>query len=416
MSHLLLLEVPGGNDFAVLEDAVRAGHDATLFTGDLAHYRQQGEMTQESLALAREIVEVKPFDYAVFEKAALSVHARHPFDAILCLIDIRMIEASLLAEKLGLRFLNPATARIMRDKFTVREILARKGVRQPNFALAQTIDQLRNAIEKIGCPVLVKPSDGYGSQNVSVVNSEEDLDMLIDNFERFTLHPTDYGLGVQASNRFSVEKYIRGHMIGCDVFSNDRERALLGINDKMMFPPPSFAMRGSCFPSDRYDTKAIRDYAFQILDAVDFNFGAAHIEMIVADDGPYLVEVNPRLVSAQIPYQMNYALERSVYVDLINLHLGVPLTVLRDLEPRWFSVIRWFTADRASSLASVEVPQHVEESICRVVIFKKSGDPVRPPINNGDRLGYVIAIGRTQAAAEQIADRFVRETIITYRN
>jgi predicted ATP-grasp superfamily ATP-dependent carboligase len=52
-------------------------------------------------------------------------------------------------------------------------------------------------------------------------------------------------------------------------------------------------MRGSCFPSDRYDTAAIRDYAFRILDAISFDFGAARIELIVAEDGPYLVEVNP---------------------------------------------------------------------------------------------------------------------------
>jgi hypothetical protein len=49
-------------------------------------------------------------------------------------------------------------------------------------------------------------------------------------------HPTDYGLGVHANNRFSVEQYIRGHMIGCDVFTAERERILLGINDRLMIP------------------------------------------------------------------------------------------------------------------------------------------------------------------------------------
>jgi len=242
------------------------------------------------------------------------------------------------------------------------------------------------------------------------VYSDENLALLVNAFERLALQPTDYGLGVHASNRFSVEKYIRGHMIGCDVFSNQQERVLLGINDKMMFPPPSFAMRGSCFPSDRYDTESIRNYAFQILDAVDFNFGAAHIEMIVAEDGPYLVEVNPRLVSAQIPFQMGYALERSIYLDLINLHLGLSLADLRNIQPRLFGVIRWITADRPGILASIDAPERADESICRVVIFKAPGDPVRPPINNGDRIGYVIAVCNTQAAAERIADRYIQET------
>jgi biotin carboxylase len=414
MAHLLLIEVPGGNDFTVLEDAVDLGHQVTFFTADLAHYRKQGEATQRRLALAREIIDVQPFDYAEFERRACLVHSSHPFDAVLCLIDIRLVEASLIAEKLGLRFLNPATTRMMRDKFSVRQRLATREVRQPGFAVAETAGELRQAVAEIGYPVLVKPSDGYGSQNVSVVFSEADLSKLTDALEALTLKPTDYGLGVRAGNRFSVEEYVRGHMIGCDVFSNKTERVFLGINDKLMFPPPSFAMRGSCFPSDRYDVSAIEQYAFEILDAVNFDFGACHIEMIVARDGPYLVEVNPRLVSAQIPHQMGYALERSIYADLINLHLGLPIASLRDLKRHWFSAIRWFTADRPGILASIQLPEDLDEAIRRVVLFKESGDALRPPVHNGDRIGYVIAVGNTQAAAEAVADRCVGDTRIIF--
>ena len=412
MAHLLLLEVPGGNDFSILEDAVGAGHDVTFFTGDLDHYRRQGEATQSRLALARHVIEVRPFDYPGLQRAALSAAGRRAFDAILCLVDIRMVEASRLAAALGLRFLNPATTRMMRDKFSVRDALATKGVHQPRFALAQGPDEIRKAVASIGFPTLVKPSDGYGSQNVSVLNSQHDLVALLEALHGLTLQPTDYGLGVRANNRYSVEQYVSGHMIGCDVFSNEQERVLLGINDKLMFPPPSFAMRGSCFPSQRYDTAAIRDYAFAILDAVDFDFGAAHIEMIVAEDGPYLVEVNPRLVSAQIPYQMSYALERSINLDLIDLHLGLPLAGLRDIKPRRFAAIRWITADHPGEIASVELPERADDAICRVVLFKTAGDEVRPPLNNADRIAYVITIGDTQLAAEQIADRYVRDTTV----
>ncbi len=412
MAHLLLLEVPGGNDFSVLEDAVGAGHSVTFFTGDLDHYRRQGEETQSRLALAREVVEVKPFDYPGFERVALSTSGHHAFDAILCLVDIRMIEASLLAEKLGLRFLNATTTRMMRDKFSVRNALAKKGVKQPKFALAASRDEIREAVDKIGFPALVKPSDGYGSQNVSVIHSQADLTGLLEALGGLATQPTDYGLGVRSNNRYSVEQYVRGHMIGCDVFSNEQERVLLGINDKRMFPPPSFAMRGSCFPSENYHTSTIRDYAFQILDAVNFDFGAAHIEMIVAEDGPYLVEVNPRLVSAQIPYQMSYALERSINLDLINLHLGLPLAGLRDIKPSRYAAIRWIVADCPGEIASIELPKRADDAVCRVVLFKNAGDTVRPPLNNADRIAYVIAIGDSQVAAEQIADRYVRESKI----
>ena len=412
MSHILLLEVPGGNDFTVLDDAVAMGHQVTFVTGDLAMYQSQGEMTRTALGRARQVVEVRPFDYAALEREILAIHAACPFDAVLCILDIRMIDASRIAERLGLRFLNVATTRMTRDKVSVRQALGRRGVRQPGFALAESTDDLRCAVREIGFPALVKPSDGYGSQNISVVFSEADLDGLIRSVADLARNPADYGLGVRANNRFSVEQYIRGHMIGCDVFTGRDDRVFLGINDKLMFPPPSFAMRGSCFPSGRYDTAAVRDYAFQVLDAIGFDFGAAHIEMIVDRTGPWLVEVNPRLVSAQIPFQMGYALERSVYADLINLHLGLPLHDLHALRPRWFSAIRWIVAPRPGVLRSVELPREPAPEVRRVVLFKAPNDAVVPPLSNGDRMGYVIAVGLTQAAAEQVADGYVQASVV----
>ena len=412
MAHILLLEVPGGNDFTVLEDAAAMGHQVTFFTADAGFYQCQGGAVTTAMALSREVVEVQPYSYAALEQRAREVHRQRPFDAIVCILDIRMIDASLLARALGLRFLNPATTRMARDKFSVREALARHGVRQPAFALAESSNDLRRAAAAIGYPVLVKPSDGYGSQNVTAVFSDTDLEALIRSREAGAGQSADYGLGVRANNRLSVEQYVRGRMIGCDVFTSEQGRILLGINDKLMFPPPSFAIRGSCFPSDHYDTPAIRDYAFQILDAIGFDFGAAHIEMIVAGDGPYLVEVNPRLVSAQIPFQMGYALQRSIYTDLIDLHLGRPMTGLQETGARWFSAIRWIVADRPGRLAAIELPPKAGACIRRVALFKVPGDEVRPPLSNGDRIGYAIAVGESQAEAERSADAYVQDSIV----
>lgn len=84
----------------------------------------------------------------------------------------------------------------------------------------------------------------------------------------------------------------------------------------------------------------IRAYVCQILDLLQFDWGAADTELLMTEHGPYLVAVNPRLVGAQIPHLLAYAFDRSIYADLIDLHLGLPLTALRELKPRWFSVSR----------------------------------------------------------------------------
>jgi biotin carboxylase len=238
-----------------------------------------------------------------------------------------------------------------------------------------------------------------------------DLDAFCIGFETQQLHPTDYGLGVHANNRFSVERYIEGTLIGCDVFSDGTERILLGVNEKLMFPTPSFAIRGSQFPSSRFATDAVRDYAFALLDAVDYDFGPAHIEMIVADGVPHLVEINARLVSAQIPFQMGYALGRSIYIDLIDLHLGIPIKAMLPFDRVGISVIRWIVADRSGTLEALHLPEP-DANIKRVTLFKQLGDAVRPPISYGDRIGYVIATAATAATATLSADTYVEDAIL----
>ena len=412
MAHILLIDVPGGNDFTVLEDALAVGHQVTFFTSDLSHYQRQGEGSKRLLESARKIIEVNPFSYDRFEGEVLAAHEQAPFDAVICLIDIRQIEASQIAERLGVRYLNPQTARLMRDKFNVRKQLAEVGIRQPAFAFADDVAGVREAVAKVGFPVVIKPADGYGSQNVSIMWSSDDLEVFCLGFERTQSIPADYGLGVSANNRFSVEQYIEGALIGCDVFSDGKERFLLGVNKKLMFPLPSFAIRGGHFPSHNFDTGMLRDYAFAILDAVNFDFGAAHIEMIVSDGVPYLVEVNARLVSAQIPFQMGYALERSIYVDLMDLHLGVAICDMPPFHARWVSAIRWIVADRPGTLEAVDLPEEPGSGIRRVVLFKIFGDAVRPPITNGDRIGYVIATAATAGNAAALAEAYVARSAV----
>ena len=353
MTHILLFDVPGGNDFTVMDDAIELGHEVTFCTNDRDHYRRQGAATEAALSRCREILETPAHASAVLEQQLIERHTQQPFSALLCLIDIRIIEASRIARRLGLPFLNPTTAEQLRDKFTVREKLAEHGLRQPRFALAQSLQDLPHDMETVGFPALIKPSDGYGSQNVTVLFREDQLATYMERFAQILQTPTPYGLGVSSNNRFLVEEYLRGSMIGCDLFCDSRRRLFLGINDKLLFPPPSFSFRGSCFPSNRFDEKAIQDYAFQILDVMEFDFGATHIEMMVTEEGPHLVEINPRLVSAQIPYLMGYAFGRSLYTDLIQLHLGVPVENWPPFERQWYSAIRWIVADRPGELTSI---------------------------------------------------------------
>ena len=406
MSHLLIVELPGGNDTDILTAALEGGHRFTFLTADPGYYATQTEVAG-LLARAEAVIAVPDFALATVTAA----HRADPFDAILCLQDLRSVEAAQIAAALGLRFVNPATAALARDKAAVRARLAEAGIAQPPTRLVHGPDELLTEVAAMGLPLIVKPVDGFGSQNIFALRSEADLAALQRVPDLIAAGPGTYGLGVVARGAMLVERLLDGVVVGCDTMSAGGRHVLLGVNEKLFFPAPSFAIRGGCFTSHCGQFGEIEATAFRLLDAIGFDHGATHIELMLTADGPQLIEINPRLVGARIPRLVSAALGRSVHADLIDLHLTGHLPALASAP--MYAVTRWFAAEKAGTLASITLPR-LDDALCYAGadMVARPGDAVGPPYDNADRLGCVRTCGPDRAAAEAWAERLIADTVI----
>ena len=404
MSHLLIVELPGGNDTDIFAAALHAGHRFTLLTADARHYRAQAEVAPW-LARAEAVIEVPGF--AIGD--AMASIASCKFDAIVCLQDLRIVETALIAQALGLRHLNPATASLARNKAAVRSRLADAGIAQPPYAVTTGREDLIATVDRLGLPLIVKPVDGFGSQHIFALHDAADLVLLRALAGPVAAGPGDYGLGVAAQGQLLVERLFDGTLIGCDTMSADGHHVLLGVNEKLFYPPPSFAICGGCLTTNAGQFGALESWLFAVLDAIGFDHGAAHVEVMLTADGPQLVEVNPRLVGARIPRLISAARARSAHADLIDLHLHGRLP---KLTPPMHAVTRWLTAPRAGRLAAVTVQQQSDPALVEVMLLARPGDTVRPPLDNADRLGFVMTWGTDRAAIEALAERIVEATHI----
>jgi biotin carboxylase len=296
----------------------------------------------------------------------------------------------------------------MRDKYSVRCQLSEKGIEQLPFELALSNQDLKAAVDRLGLPVLIKPADGYGSQNIVLLRDPEDIDPFLSPLDDLLPCHADYGLGVYANDRLVVERYMEGAMIGCDTLTVNGEHRLLGIHEKLFFNPPSFAIRGGCFTPRCTAFEAIERYVFAVLDAVEFDWGAAHTELMLTENGMHVIEINPRLVGAKIPRLVSYALNRSLHEDVIAVHLGEP--VYQSETPSLVAVTRWIVAHQPGVLEQIECPPWNDPRIRCVELLKKTREFVQPPFNNGDRLGYVMVCGEHRGEVEHLAERFIHET------
>jgi biotin carboxylase len=341
---------------------------------------------------ARAVIGIEPFDDPRLERAALALHTAHPIDAVICLIDIRLVEAARLARRLGLRFLNLETAILTRDKFAVRERLAASDIAQQHYRLATSGAELSQAVDQLGLPLIIKPSDGYGSRNIVVLRDPEDLDPFLSPVDTLLPSGASYGLGVMANDRLVVERYVSGRVIGCDTFTRNGRHELLGVNERQFFDQPSFAIRGVCFSPNSPAFAGVERYVSAVLDAIAFDWGAAHTELIVGSDSLWVVEVNARLVGAKIAKLAGHALGRSVYADLIGLHLGEP--ALPPSPDPCFAASRWVVAESGGILSRIEHAPVTPSAVRSFEAHKSIGDHVGPPFENADRIGCVMATRR----------------------
>jgi len=411
MAHLLVLELPGGNDGDILSAAIMRGDRFSFIAANLSHYQCQ-PVLNELLKHAERHIEIDLDDHVVVDETLISIHRNDPFDAVLCLLDLRLRDAARISSLFGLPHIAFDVACLIRDKFSVRQKLADHLIIQPDFRLAVSNDDLKKTVQEIGLPVLIKPSDGFGSQNIAIVRNEDDLAPWLSPLEDMLPSRVDYGLGVKANDRLLVERYMEGQLIGCDFFSANGQHRMLGLNEKLMFAPPSFAIKGGCFTPYNETMADIRAYASHCLDAVGFTCGASHIEIMLTAAGPRVVEINGRLVGARIARLMNYALGYSVHEALIDLHVSGILPT-EPSTPRRVAVSRWLVSQEEGILDHIQLPQIKHDAIQEVAMFKKSGDLIGPAYENAQRLGYVMVASTSQEEAEALADSYIEACTVT---
>jgi len=206
---------------------------------------------------------------------------------------------------------------------------------------------------------------------------------------------------------------MQGSFIGVDTFSLKGEHRFLGVNVKKMFPPPSFAIEGGCFTPRTQAHIELERYVFSILDAVGFDCGATHIEMMLTSEGPRLIEINPRLVGAKIARLVGFAMNRSTHSDLIDIHLGRWPKDLLENSTHQVAVSRWFTSPVSGVIESITPPQWSDPNVKCVEFLKQVGDSVMPAFENAARLGYVMTCGSDESEAEELARRYIEDTDVS---
>ena len=164
---------------------------------------------------------------------------------------------------------------------------------QPDHGMARSLDEARAVAERIGYPVLVRPSYVLGGRGMGIVYAPEDLDRFL-------------GAAVAAAEGrpILIDQYIEdAYEVDVDALC-DGERVVIGgimqhieeagvhSGDSAMVLPP--------YRVSSYHLSVIAEYTEQIGLKLGV-MGLMNLQFAVKDDVVYVLEVNPRC-SRTVPF------------------------------------------------------------------------------------------------------------------
>lgn len=302
------------------------------------------------------------------------------------------------AHRLGLPGVPPEVATRTRNKHSLRMALDAAGVPNPRYCSAKTLDEATDAANDIGIPVIVKPVDGNASRGVMRLDYIEDM-------------PLAFGQAYRASRSDCVliEEFLEGEEFNVDGLMYEGQYRLGGITGKERSPAPLRFDLGIFMPPmlDTEALEAVVSCTEQALTAIGFASGTTHVEVILSDNGPHIVEIAARPGGGRIPTDLiplTYGMD--FVADAFRIALGRPPEETHVRErgtavywiPSRAGVITEITGiDEARALAGVE----------ELHVYVKPGDTVTHIVDcvGRDRIGYVMTTGDTVQEAIATAKR-----------
>jgi tyramine---L-glutamate ligase len=175
------------------------------------------------------------------------------------------------------------------DKARLPRLLAGLGLRHPETrALERDVDPVRTA-DRIGYPIVVKPTRGAGSQGLRLARDARELRGAVD----FARRSTDAG-------RILLQQYVRGAAVSVSLLATGRRAVALTLNAQAIVSSPAFSYRGGQTPFDHPLASRAIAAALDTCRALPGLRGFVGVDLVLTASDAVVIEVNPRLTTAYL--------------------------------------------------------------------------------------------------------------------
>lgn len=347
--------------------------------------------------LADEFFEVSTID----AEAVLEVAKKCHIDGVVTVAtDMPVRTAAVLSESLGIPGLSRKVALKATDKIEMIKAFRKNEVPSPQFWIVNSEEEFQNIKKEFIYPVIFKPQESSGSRGVILVKKADDIE-----------NAYEYTKSFSKTGKILVEEYLEGPEVSVEVICENGEAHILTITDKLTTGAPYFVEIGHCQPTAFKEEvrKEIEAVAESAIRAIGIENGPVHVEMKVTKQGPKMIELGARMGGDFIT---THLVPLSTGIDMMKLVIqnacGEKIEIPKNQNLG--SAIRFFSGDigKMEGISGIDEARTVE-GVKYVLQFKENGSCITDVHNSLDRVGCVIAQGKSNEEAMEICEKVLEK-------
>ena len=332
--------------------------------------------------------------------ACLAIARRERIDGVVHVCsEVSMAVMGRINEELGLYGIDAATAFRATNKVEMRRAFGVGGAPSPKSVGAATEAEALVAAATVGLPLIVKPSRSSGSRGVSRVENLDEPAVFLRAFHRAVEQSRDPSAVIEA--------FIEGPEFSVEILVWEGSPRVLAVTDKITTGAPYFVEIGHSQPTqvNTVQRRLIEEAAVKGVLALGIDWAAAHAEVRLSPEGPYIIEIGARLGGDYITTEL---VPRSTGINMVEGAIRLALGEVPDLMPRSApkgAAIRYIIPPpgRVVRIENMDAGRLTKG----VVVFElgsRLGDNVPECTSSLSRVGHVIAEGSTACVAIAAAE------------
>jgi biotin carboxylase len=296
-------------------------------------------------------------------------------DRLVALDDFDVETAATLREHLRVPGMGDTTARYFRDKLAMRTKARDEGLEVPDFIHVLNYARLREFMDRVPAPWVLKPRSMAGSMGIKKIRSADELWASLEL------------LGDQQSF-YLLEKYIPGDIYHVDAIFYERE-LLFSIASRYGRPPMDVSQEGDIFttrtlPLGSAEAAPLIALNEKVVQAFGLVRGVSHSEFIRGrDDGKlYFLETSARVGGAHIVDLIQAATGINLWAEWAKVEIAGGKTPYKPPTPRndsaglLISLAKQEQPD-TSAYNDPEIVWRMDDKKHHVGLIVKSPDPAR---------------------------------------